>query len=98
MRWWMKLLAAMVVIALLLLLGWNLVDGIWKALNNAQWTTEPDPMFAEEAQTPTRPPEMDEEAQASDHLTLDDLPMREGAPVDKTAEQLIREAENRDNA
>lgn len=98
MRWWIKLIAALIVIALMLWLGWNLLGGVWKVLSNAEFVSEPDPMFAQEAETPTRPPELDAEMQAPNHLTLDDYSMPEGAPVDKTADQLIREAQDRTNS
>lgn len=98
MRWWIKLIAALIAIALMLCLGWNLLNGIFKVLNRAESVSEPDPMFAQEAELPTRPPEMDAEETAPDHLTLDDYAMPEGAPVDKTADELIREAEEKANS
>ena len=54
---------------------------------------ERDPMFAEEAQHPTRPPEMDLEEAPPEHPTLDDYVPEVETPVDKTADELIREAE-----
>ena len=97
MRWWIKLLAAILVIVLLLWLGWNLVDGTVKLLSGAELNApEQDPMFAEEAVHPTRPPEMDAEIVPEKKTTLDDLELPEGAPVDKTADELIMEARERD--
>ena len=96
MRWWMKLIAALVAIALLLWLGWSMVGGFLKVFNGAALNdSEPDPMFAREAELPTCPPELDEEQAAPDHPTLDDYVMEEGAPVDKTADELIREAQEK---
>lgn len=99
MRWWIKLIAALAAIALLAGLGWSLLQGMVGLLNGAQLNaSEPDPMFAQEIVHPTRPPELDEEAPVPDRPTLDDLPAQEGAPVDKTADELIREAQLRDAA
>lgn len=99
MRWWIKLLAALIAIALLAGLGWKLINGLVGVLNNADFAAgEPDPMFAQEMEIPTRPPELDEDVQAPDRPTLDDLPVTEGAPVDKTADELIREAEQKANS
>lgn len=98
MRWWIKLLAALVAIALLLWLGWSLVGGITKLLSGAELNAgEPDPMFAEEAAHPTRPPELDEEIVPEKKPTLDDYAPIEGAPVDKTVEELIREAQRKNS-
>lgn len=96
MRWWIKLLAALLAAALLLWLGWNMLGGLVNVLNGAQINaSEPDPMFAEEARLPVRPPEMDAEESAPEKPTLDDIIFEEGAPVDKTADELIREAQNK---
>lgn len=98
MRWWMKLIAALLGVALLLWLAWSLVGGFMNVLNRAELSTEEDPMFAQEAELPTRPPELDAEEPQSAHITLDDMPMTEGAPVDKTADELIREAQAKTNS
>lgn len=96
MRWWIKMIAALIAIALLLALGYGMVRGIFGLLNGVDLNlSEPDPMFAEPAVLPTRPPELDEEGIVPDHPTLDDLPVPEGAPVDKTADELIREAQQK---
>lgn len=96
MRWWMKLIAALILIALLAYLGWSAIGGALKLLRGAEdLPTEADPMFAQEMEIPTRPPELDAEEAAPDHPTLDDYPMEAGAPVDKTADELIREAQER---
>ena len=98
MRWWIKLLAALIIIALLLCLGWSLVNGITRVLNGAQLNAgEKDPMFAEEVQHPTRPPELDEEIIPEKKPTLDDYAPMEGAPVDKTVDELIREAQQKNS-
>ena len=94
MRWWIKLLAAIIAIVLLLGLGWGLVNGITGMLSGADLNAgEKDPMFAEEAVHPTRPPELDEEIVPAKKPTLDDYAPSEGAPVDKTVDELIREAQ-----
>ena len=99
MRWWLKLIAALIVIFLLLGLGWGMIRGVTALLNGADLNlAEPDPMFAQEEAQPTRPPQLDEEGTVPDHPTLDDLPMQEGAPVDKTADELIREAQQKANS
>lgn len=93
MRWWMKMIAALAAIALLAFLGFQLISGMLGLLSGADLNaSEPDPMFAEEILHPTRPAELDEEGAVPRRPTLDDLPAPEGAPVDKTAEELIREA------
>jgi len=98
MRWWIKLLAGMIAAALLVWLGWSLVNGIAGMLSGADLNTgERDPMFAEEAVHPTRPPELDEETVPEKRPTLDDYAPIEGAPVDKTVDELIREAEQRNS-
>lgn len=94
MRWWIKLLAALLAIALLLWLGWSIAGSFVKLLSGADLNaSEPDPMFAQEMELPVRPPELDAEETAPDRPTLDDYVMEEGAPVDKTADELIREAQ-----
>jgi len=94
MRWWIKMLAVLVVLALLAWLGWGLVQGLTSLLGNMDLIAgEKDPMFAEEAVNPTRPPELDEQEEFRQRPTLDDYVAEEGAPVDKTAEELIREAQ-----
>lgn len=93
MRWWIKMLAALILLAVLAYLGWSLVNGMLNILNGADFSSgEADPMFAQEMEIPTRPPEMDEETVVPDRPTLDDYIMEDGAPVDKTADELIREA------
>lgn len=98
MRWWIKLLAAVIAIGLLLLLGWSLVNGITGMLSEAELNAgERDPMFAEEAVHPTRPAELDEEIIPEKKPTLDDYAPAEGAPVDKTVDELIREAQQKNS-
>ena len=90
---WIKLAAVLVIIALLAYLGYALVRGASGFLSGADLNSgEPDPMFAEEAVQPTRPPTLDEEEQQRAHPTLDDYVPEVETPVDKTAAQLIEEA------
>ena len=96
MRWWIKLAAAVLAIAVLAALGWGMIRGMLGLLNGADLNlSEPDPMFAEEIVQPTRPPQLDAEGTVPNRPTLDDLPPLEGAPVDKTAGELILEAQQR---
>lgn len=95
MRTWIKAVAALVAIALLLFIGWRFTQGIGALLHGAEGVeSERDPMFAEEADPlPTRPPELDEEVPQPDHPTLDDYVPEVETPVDVTADELIRRAE-----
>ena len=95
MRWWIKGIAALLVIALLLFAGWRLAQGMSRLLRGVDLSAEleADPMFAEEAELPTRPPELDAEEQQPDHPTLDDYVPEVETPVDVTADELIRRAE-----
>lgn len=98
MRWWIKLLAALIVLALLAWLGWILVNGLIGVLSGAELNTgERDPMFAEEVVHPTRPPELDAEIIPEKKPTLDDFAPTEGAPVDKTVDELILEAQQKNS-
>lgn len=91
---WIKPALAILAIILMLWLGWFLVQGISGVLRGAQvGDGEPDPMFAQEAELPTRPPELDAEVAQPEHPTLDDYVPEVETPVDKTAAELIREAE-----
>ena len=90
---WIKLALALVLIAALLYFGYAVVRESFGFLSGAELNSgEPDPMFAEEAELPTRPPELDAEEPQREHLTLDDYVPEVETPVDKTAEELIEEA------
>lgn len=90
---WIKLAAALAVIAVLLVLGYAVVQGTFNFLSGADLSAgEPDPMFAEEPELPTRPPELDAEEAQREHPTLDDYVPEVETPVDRTLEQLIEEA------
>ena len=94
---WIRGLLAVALIALLLWLGWSLIRGAGRVLGKSTKAAgEPDPMFREEAELPTRPPEMDAEATQQPHGTLDDHVPEVQSPVDKTAAQLAEEARARD--
>ena len=94
MRWWIKGIAALLVIALLLFVGWRLARGIESLIADMDLNAaDSDPMFAEEAELPTRPPELDAEEAQPDHPTLDDYVPEVETPVDVTADELIRRAE-----
>ena len=90
---WIKLAAALAVIAVLLVLGYAVVQGTFNFLSGADLSAgEPDPMFAEEPELPTRPSELDAEEAQREHPTLDDYVPEVETPVDRTLEQLIEEA------
>lgn len=90
---WIQLALALVVIAVLLYFGYAVVREGFGFLSGAELSaSEPDPMFAEEAELPTRPPELDAEEEQIDHPTLDNYVPEVETPVDKTVEQLIEEA------
>ena len=99
MRKWIQLTLALAAIALLLGLGYALFQGVFHVLGDADLSGgEPDPMFAEEAVLPTRPPELDAEVVPPEHPTLDDYVPEVETPVDRTVEELIEEAQARDAA
>ena len=90
---WIRLTVALIVIAALAYLGYAVVRGSFDFLSGAELNSgEPDPMFAEEAEVPTRPPELDAEEEQIEHPTLDDYMPEVETPVDRTVEQLIEEA------
>ena len=90
---WIKLALALVLIAVLLYFGYAVVRECFGFLSGAELSaSEPDPMFAEEAELPTRPPELDAEEEQKEHPTLDDYVPEVETPVDRTVEQLIEEA------
>lgn len=96
---WIRAAAALLALALLLWLGWSLVNGVLGALGGAQTQlSEPDPMFAEEAERITRPPELDAQEPPPEHKTLDDYVPDVESPVDMTVEELIREAQQAPSA
>lgn len=90
---WIRLTVALIVIAVLAYLGYAVVQGTFAFLSGADLSAgEPDPMFAEEPELPTRPPELDAEEAQREHPTLDDYVPEVETPVDRTLEQLIEEA------
>jgi len=93
MRYAIKLLAVLAAMALLLWLGYGLIRGMTGILNNVDLGAGvPDPMFGEEAAQVTMPPDLFDEGKPKEHPTLDDHVMEVETPVDKTADELIREA------
>lgn len=90
-----KLVVAVLVVLLLASLCFLLARGVLGLLNRGDLDLpEPDPMFAEQTVAPTRPPELYAEEAPKQHSTLDDYVPDEETPVDKTAEELIREAQS----
>ena len=93
MRYAIRLVAALAAMALLLWMGYGLIRGMTGLLNNVDLgASEPDPMFAEDMASITMPPDLFDEGQPKEHPTLDDYVMEVETPVDKTADELIREA------
>lgn len=94
MRNKIKLIITLAMIVLLAALCFLMVKGLIGVLNRSDLNaSEPDPMFAEEAETVTRPPELYMEEAQKEHTTLDDYIPEVETPVDKTVEELIREAQ-----
>lgn len=92
---WIRLAVVLAVIAVLAYLGYAVVQGTFDFLSGADLNAgEPDPMFAEEPELPTRPPELDAEEAQREHPTLDDYVPEVETPVDRTVEQLIEEAKS----
>ena len=90
---WIRLAVVLAVIAVLAYLGYAVVQGTFDFLSGADLNAgEPDPMFAEEPELPTRPSELDAEEAQREHPTLDDYVPEVETPVDRTLEQLIEEA------
>lgn len=90
---WIRLAVVLAVIAVLAYLGYAVVQGTFDFLSGADLNAgEPDPMFAEEPELPTRPSELDAEEAQREHPTLDDYVPEVETPVDRTVEQLIEEA------
>ena len=89
MRNKIKIIAGVILIAALIV-----VRGAVGFIKNADVNaSEPDPMFAAPAEIVTRPPVV--EKTQPPHKTLDDYVPDVETPVDKTAEELGREAEHR---
>ena len=88
-----RIVLTILVILALLALGIFMVTGVLHILQSAGIDTgSTDPMFPEATQSVTRPPELDAEEVQPDHPTLDDYIDEELTPVDRTAEELAKEA------
>ena len=95
MKPWIRLIAAIIAIALLALLCISLVRGVSFILKKGELSSaEPDPMFETPAETVTPPPGLYAEETQRPHKTLDDYIPEIETPVDKTAAELIAEAQN----
>lgn len=84
---------ALIAAVLAVILAAQLLSGALKLVRTDGGATEPDPQFAEPAETVTRPPELMGEGEGG---APDDDPsahwnLGEQTPVDKTAEELSRE-------
>lgn len=95
MRIWIRVAISVLLIAALACAGYFILRCVGAVARNIGTEAgEPDPMFAEPAETVTRPPELDEEEIQPEHPTLDDYVPAEESPVDKTVDELIAEAKN----
>ena len=85
--------AALVAAVLAIVLAAQMLGGSLRLLRTGG-PTEPDPQFAEPAQSATRPPELDEQGNPADlgEDPSDRWVYENETPVDKTAEELSREA------
>lgn len=90
---WIRMIAVLIVIGLIVWAAFSMGGGLLDLIRDADFEGERDPMFAEEAEMVTRPPELYAEETQRPHKTLDDYVMEESAPVDKTAQELIEEAQ-----
>jgi len=90
---WIRVLIVVILAAAMVCIALNIGNALMGMLRGAEFEGEWDPMFAEEAEMVTRPPELYAEETQKPHKTLDDYVMEEGAPVDKTAQELIEEAQ-----
>ena len=93
-----RAVAAIIVVAALAILGIifaaRLLSGAIGWMRADGGTGEPDPQFAEPAQTVTRPPElMGEDGNPASDDPSAGWDLGEQTPVDKTAEELSREME-----
>lgn len=90
---WIRIAVVLAVLAIIVWIAVGIGGGLISLLRGAELEGERDPMFAEEAEMVTRPPELYAEETQKPHKTLDDYIMEESAPVDKTARELIEEAQ-----
>ena len=94
MKWWIRLFSAIAAVILLILLCILLVRGVSDMLLRGEINAaEPDPMFETPAETVSPPPELYAEETQRPHKTLDDYIPEVETPVDKTAAELIEEAQ-----
>ena len=95
MKWWIKLIAAVAAILLLILLCVSLVRGVSGVLSRGELNaSESDPMFETPVETVAPPPGLYAEETQRPHKTLDDYIPEIETPVDKTAAELIAEAQS----
>lgn len=94
MRRWIKLIAALTVLAILLAvcigMGKLLMAAI-QLIATDGGEIEKDPMFAEEAERVTLPPELTEKGDYIHEDVSDQWIIEDETPVDKTADQLAQE-------
>lgn len=96
MRAWIKIIAALAVLAILLAvcvsMGKLLITAVQVVLTDGG-ENEADPMFAEEAEMITPPPELIEEGDYVHEDVSDQWIMEYETPVDMTVDELAREAQ-----
>ena len=88
-----KIIVCLLLIALLAYLALGLGGSLVNLVSGAELAGERDPMFPETIEAVTRPPEIYPEETQKPHKTLDDYVQEEQAPVDKTVDELILEAQ-----
>lgn len=81
MRWWLKLILGLVVIALMLLFLWKIGSFTLKVLGtDGGQSGERDPMFAEEPEIVTQPPVIEESGTFQDNSANWEIPYH--TPID----------------
>lgn len=91
-----KWIVAALLCAMLIALLYAVFSGLFGTLPLLHSDSgEKDPMFMEPVETVTRPPELDAEETQRPHGTLDDIEIEDGAPVERTADELALEAEQK---
>ena len=91
---WLKLIVVLVVLLALVWIALNLGNALLGLISGADLGGDRDPMFAQETMSATSPPEIYPEETQKPHKTLDDYVPEEETPVDKTARELIPEAQS----
>ena len=97
MRLWIKLILGLLVLALLVWFMLRVGGMTLNFIRNANDGGEPDPMFAEEPEYLTMPPELSAETGETFEDNSANWDNSVQTPVDKTAAELEEEARNQSN-